>query len=235
MPPTHFYNEGWMLRLVLDRFAALGERKDKHPLSIPEGCRWYTEALLPSAFLGQTRGDSRAETWTHADSVIGHFHTGKGHRANLTLASDARHFVVVEAKMFSKLSQGVKNALFFNQAARNIACIAEVLKRADRQASGFDALGFHVVAPAGRIREGRFAKYLVKDHVREIVARRVEQYEGKFGAWYSEWFLPVLEKLEIREISWEEIIENLESSNADVGPLREFYRRCLKWNGVGRG
>ncbi|MDW7762057.1 MAG: hypothetical protein SCM96_15630 [Acidobacteriota bacterium] len=176
-----------------------------------------------------------AETWTHADSVIGHFNIGKGHRANLNLASDSRHFVVIEAKMSSRLSPGVRNAPFFNQAARNIACIAEVLKRADRQASGFDALGFHVVAPASRIQEGRFAKYLVKGHVREIVAKRVAQYGGKKDTWFSEWFLPVLERLEINEISWEGLIEYLESRNSDVGPLREFYRRCLKWNGVKGG
>ncbi len=35
--------------------------------------------------------------------------------------------------MFSKLSSGVKNANYYNQAARNVACIAEVLRRGNKK------------------------------------------------------------------------------------------------------
>ncbi|WP_298233440.1 hypothetical protein [uncultured Azohydromonas sp.] len=53
MPPTEFYNEGWMLRLVLDYVS----RQDKHtsPLSFAPGAGWYSEALLPSRFLRTSR------------------------------------------------------------------------------------------------------------------------------------------------------------------------------------
>jgi hypothetical protein len=37
--------------------------------------------------------------------------------------------VILEAKMFSKLSKGIKNFPEYDQATRNIACIAEILKR----------------------------------------------------------------------------------------------------------
>ena len=33
--------------------------------------KWYSEALLPSAFLARVREDKLAEFWTHADGVIG--------------------------------------------------------------------------------------------------------------------------------------------------------------------
>ncbi len=64
------------------------------------------------------------------------------------------HFVVLEAKMFGNLSAGVKNASYFNQAARNVACIAELLKRPGRPVTEFKALGFYVLAPASQIRQG---------------------------------------------------------------------------------
>ena len=48
-------------------------------------------------------------------------------------APDARQFVLLEAKLFNRLSSGVKNAPFFDQAARSVACMAEVLRRADRE------------------------------------------------------------------------------------------------------
>jgi hypothetical protein len=59
-PPTLLYNEGWLLRLVLDWFS----RHDVqgHPLSFGAGARWFSEALLPSAFLARHRGDRLAES-----------------------------------------------------------------------------------------------------------------------------------------------------------------------------
>src|ERR671913_2269173 len=76
LPPTALYNEGWMLRLVLDWAS-------RHPSSIPElafddGSRWYSEALLPSRFKPRRRGDTSAEGFTHADGVIGHFRVRSG-------------------------------------------------------------------------------------------------------------------------------------------------------------
>jgi hypothetical protein len=70
-PPTELYNEGWLLRIFLDWFST--HRVDKHPLSFSEGARWFSEALLLSAFLPRSREDPLGESRTHADGVIGHF------------------------------------------------------------------------------------------------------------------------------------------------------------------
>ena len=69
----------------MDRFASIDHEIEPHPLSVPRGCRWYSEALPPSSFLPESRRDSRTESWTHADGVIGHFDTGNGAKGNLTL------------------------------------------------------------------------------------------------------------------------------------------------------
>lgn len=123
-PPTELYNEGWMLRLVLDWFSRTPDCN--YELRFLDGSGWYSEALLPSAFLSRKRGDVLAESWTHADGVVGHFSIGENGAGDLSLKDGATQFVVVEAKMFSKLSAGVTNARYFNQAARNVACIAEI-------------------------------------------------------------------------------------------------------------
>ena len=128
-PPTELFGEGWLLRLFLDLFST--HRVDNHPLSFSQRARWFSEALLPSAFLPRYRGDPLAESWTHADGVIGHFHIGHVGRADLSLSHDASQFIVLEAKMFSKLSSGVTHARYFDQAARTVACMAEVLRRAN--------------------------------------------------------------------------------------------------------
>ena len=151
-PATDLYNEGWMLRLVIDWFS-----RNIHTdcdVRFLTGSRWYSEALLPSQFLARQRGDKLAESWTHADGVIGHFDIGKGADSDLTLSKGATQLVVTEAKMFSKLSSGVTNAKYFNQAARNVACIAEVASRADIEPDSFEDIAFYVVAPKIRIDEG---------------------------------------------------------------------------------
>jgi len=230
MPPTLLYNEGWMLRLTLNWFASMDLHGESHPLAVPPDCRWYSEALLPSAFLPESRGDTHAESWTHADGAIGHFDIGNGAKANLALLADANHFVVLEAKMFSKLSAGVKNATYFNQAARNVACIAEVLRRAGRPATGFAALGFYVLAPASQIQQGLFDAHLDKTSINIVVKRRVDDYGDRRDQWFSEWFLPAHARLDIKAIAWEELLAYLAERDPEAKQLRGFYERCLEFN-----
>jgi hypothetical protein len=219
-----------MLRLTVDRFANIDLENEPHPLAVPPGCRWYSEASLPSAFFSESRGNSRAESWTHADGVIGHFGIGNGAKGNLTLHPDAKYFVVLEAKMFRKLAAGVKNAPYFNQAARNVACIAEVLKRAGRRVQEFSALGFYVLAPASQIEHGLFDEHLTKASLRTVVERRVKEYGGKRDGWLSNWFLPVLERMDIEALRWEDLIGFLTVRDSDTDQLKDFYRRCFEFN-----
>ena len=48
-PPTDLYNEGWMLRLVLDWLSL--NHDIGHDLAFSHNDKWYSEALPPSAFL----------------------------------------------------------------------------------------------------------------------------------------------------------------------------------------
>jgi len=229
-PPTELYNEGWMLRLVLDWFSRHPEVE--HELKFLHDAIWYSEALLPSAFLARKRGDKLAESWTHADGVIGHFEIGKNGSGDLSLKDDARQLVVTEAKIFSKLSAGVTNARYFNQAARNVACMAEVVHRAGLSPSEFQKLGFYVVAPESRITEGNFSDHIGKESIREVVLRRVSEYaDPNQNKWFDEWFLPTLEATDVRCMPWEELLVVIEEHDpAEATELREFYANCLKFN-----
>src|SRR3954471_17890060 len=83
LPPTELFNEGWMLRLVLDWAAshpsALG------PLTFEDGSTWYSEALLGSRFRPRKRGDPSGEGFTHADGIIGHFRLRPSGRGDIEL------------------------------------------------------------------------------------------------------------------------------------------------------
>lgn len=181
-PPSELYNEGWLLRLFLDWFS--GQDIREHPLSFPENGKWFSEALLPTAFLPRHRKDPLGESWKHADGVIGHFNIGNTGKGDLSLSKDATHFVVLEAKMFSKLSSGVTHAKYFDQAARNVSCIAETLRRAQVSPSKVSRLAFHVLAPQSQINRSVFDKNMSKKSIRSKVERRVEEYEGAKDSWF---------------------------------------------------
>ena len=218
-----------MLRLILDCFSTLDIQG--HQLTIPKGCRWYSEALLPSAFLPRSRSDLLAESWTHADGVIGQFNIGKEAKANLILSPDATHFVVLEAKMFSKLSPGVKHASYFDQAARNVACMAETMRRAPCSPSKLTCLGFYVLAPKSQIDGEIFKKDLNQNSVREKVERRAKEYEGKKDEWFLKYFVPALDCMKIEALNWEEVIDTIKQYDPDTAAeLRQFYKLCLQYN-----
>jgi hypothetical protein len=237
LPPTILYNEGWMLRLILDWFA--NHIDCDHELAFSPNCIWYSEALLPSAFLPAYRGDKLAESWTHADGAIGHFDIGKNNTGELSLKSDAAHLVIVEAKMFSKLSSGVTHARYYNQAARNVACIAEVLKRANRKPEHFSHLGFYVIAPEERLvplNEPTFKEYTTENSIMNTVRQRVEEYKttryySEKQEWFDDWFTPVLQKIKVDMIRWEDVISFIRERTPDDGDeLDKFYNLCIKYN-----
>jgi len=227
LPPTELYNEGWMLRLVLDWFE--NRSNVDHPLSFQPDARWYSEALLASRFLPTRRGDPLAESFTHADGVIGHFDIRPGERGEATVTPDARQLIVIEAKMGSGLSKGVKNSPGYGQAARNVACIAHALEVAGARPEQFDSLGFFVVAPKSQIEAGVFRDLVTADRIRSQVATRVEQYDGRHGDWFEEHFVPTLEVMKLGLVSWEELVDFIDGEEGDIG-LRDFYDRCLRFN-----
>ena len=235
LPPTAVYNEGWMLRLILEWFSR--QPGSAHQLSFEKDARWYSEILLPSPFLPRFQTDPLAEAYTHADGVIGHFAIGRSGKGDIDLHSDAKQFVVIEAKIFSSLSKGIKNFENYDQAARTAACIAETLSISQRQIHDISKLGFYVVAPETQLKfEPTFQTFLQKDSIRIKVQRRIKSYSDSADAetknnWFKTWFLPALERMDIQCISWEEIIAGIRSNDGVHGDaLFEFYEKCLALN-----
>jgi hypothetical protein len=228
-PPTEIFNEGWLLRIILDWFSH--HQVDGYPLNFHGGSVWFSEALIPSPFLPRYRGDPLGESRTHADGVIGQIDIGRIGKADLDLISDASQFLVLEAKIGSPLSAGTTNAPYYDQAARNVACIAEVLSRCDRRPDDVDALGFYVLAPELKVRQGVFEDVVEAQSIISKVQRRVSAYEGDRDQWYAEWFIPAVENMKIGVLSWEEILERIgREDNQASSSINEFFAHCLEFN-----
>ena len=230
LPPTHLFNENWLLRLMIDWFARHPEA-GPFPIAPMEGATWFAEAWLPSSFLPRYRGDRLAESWTHADGAIGHFTTGNRGWADLVLLPEARQLAVVEGKMFSRLSSGVKNAPWYDQAARTVACMAEILRRADRHPMELDDLSYCLIAPRRRIDDSVFADELTRGAILRKVRRRVEDYAGARDDWYRDWFVPTIRRVDLHCLPWEDIVEAIAFHEPPAGQeFDAFYGKCLRYN-----
>jgi hypothetical protein len=241
-PPTEIFNEGWMLRLVLDAFESL--QVPAHPLSFEPGSHWFSEARLESPFRPRMRLDALGEGPTNADGVIGRLELRDSTRAGLKLSPDTRQFVVVEAKMFSNLSAGTKNAPAYNQAARNVACMAEAVARTGRQLTEFDSLGFFVVAPKADLRSGSASNLessVEREVVRLAIRQRIAAYESatrpeadELQRWEATYLVPFLDHLSAQRslavLTWEDCIEAIAAVDANIAAeLGKFYGRCLSF------
>lgn len=218
-----------MLRLVLDWYSR--NKLTNHPLLFQPRSIWFSEALIPSPFRSRHHGDTRAESRTHADGIVGHISVGGSAKADVRLLTNATQLIVIEAKIYSLLSGSTKNAPGFDQAARNIACITELLSRANRQPSQMKSLSFFVVAPEAQIKSSIFAQKLDKDNIRVAVQTRAEAFKSELGSWLTEWFLPTLQAIHIEALSWETLISQIESNDSVIfQSLQNFYGRCLMHN-----
>lgn len=229
-PATELYNETWMLRLVMDWFAR--NHVPGHPLNFSKGCRWFSEGLIPTQFRPRSRRDKLGEARTHADCIVGHFNVGQKGKADIQLSPKATHLVCLEAKIFSKLSPGVSNARYYNQAARYVACMAEMLCRVDRRPTFFKRLGFYVLAPEEKIASGVFKSQVDAKNIHDTVKRRALEYGGEKDQWSEQWFLPTLDTVKVKCLSWESIIETIFRHDPASGEqFQSFYNKCLDYNG----
>lgn len=233
IPGTLLYNEGWLLRLVL---AAGSKGTDCLPFCFERGARWFSEALMYSAFLPRFRGDQLAESLTHADGIVGQFLFDAATKAGVGLKPDCSQFVVCEAKVFSGLSAGTKRAPTFDQAARNVGCMGETLRRAGQPISLYKSLGFFVLAPERQIEAGVFSSQMSKDGIRGRLVQRVQMYDSQCNRlelqkWLDEWALPLVDRMELACCSWESVIKRVSVAQPEYGAsLDEFYRLCLEYN-----
>ena len=101
-------------------------------------------------------------------------------------------------------------------------------------------LAFYVLAPSEKIAAGVFASKVSYESIEAKVLRRVEEYAEHPAddmltnkrKWFRAWFKPTLERIDLRCISWEHLIEYIELKDPQSGStLHQFYKKCLEYGG----
>jgi len=229
--PEDLYNEGWLLRLSL---ALESAGVSCLPFRLLEEAIWLSEPLLYSPFQARTRGDELAERHTQADAVVGHVAIAKQAKRGLRLRAEARQFIVIESKLGSPLQPGTQNAPDYDQAVRNVVCMAEILKRAERPVAEMDSLGFYVISPASKIAEHK--PLLEVESMEQKVAERIAGYPSpdreRLEKWRKEWFDPLVQRAEIRCVAWEDVVDSSRRASREYGDhFQQFYDRCIGFAG----
>jgi hypothetical protein len=233
--PTELYNEGWMLRLVLYWFN--GTHKYSHEkITMKEGIHWFSEGRLESPFKKNEELTIPKEGYTRADGAYGNIELGNRGDSDIKLKEDCRQFVVTEAKMFSKYSEGIKRKKNYNQAARNIACMYQVVENYKenygKSYHDIEEIAFYTLLPESQIeKEVSFKKYTTVKHIKETIENRIEPYNGKMKEWFNSFNEFLEKKIKIDLISWEEIVIFIKSNDPEYGKmLSDFYDKCLEFN-----
>ena len=230
--PTEIYNEGWLLRIILNEYSRHNSAFGL--VSFRDNAIWFSEAMLPTKFRARKeigRSDPFAESLTIADGVIGHINVGNKGKADLELSEGATQFVVIEAKMNSKLSKRIRNSPEYDQAARTVACMAETIRLSETiNITDIRNLAYVVLAPEKRIGKSNLLELVDEDSIKKKVRTRVSNYgdEGDYKEWYEKYFEPTLKKIKVDVISWEKVIDQLPVSAKKE--VKYFYDLCLQYN-----
>ena len=216
-PETLIFNEGWLLRSVLSHWLedARGSRFDFLPF--PAGVTCYSEGQLYTPF-GQ---GSLYERNTHVDGVVGEFSIPDS-KSGIVLDSCFKYIAVFEAKIFGRISRGVKNASDYDQVSRTAACLINSILRAGEKHDYRAHLAVVYAEKNRYIRRSNFED----EHIERTIAKRLEDFAdieqpSRALQLFASGWQEVFHKLEVHFLTWEEVLEDI----GDHG-LRRFYDHC---------
>ena len=223
--PTLLYNEGWMTRLLVATSINLKIRVQSVDFGGIQ--HWYSEGLLSSPFLARHRGDKLAEGFTHTDMAIGDFHVDSSNRGDIKVKGSRGLFGIIEAKMGSQLSPRTKNAPNYNQASRNLACIAFNTLKTKHD------IFFAVAAPEKKMTEHDIRKLVNPQSMLNQIAERFEAYDKASDVYaLKDQVLKRAGQCNCMVISYESWIAEF-SCHVIQAQLNEFLHCCYKYNRIG--
>lgn len=215
--PTEFYNEGWMIRLLVKK--SIDEKKTIETINFADISNWTSEGLISSPFVSAPK---YKEGYTHADVALGDFKIDYASRGEIIIENTAKLFGIFEAKMKSNLSQGTKYANDYNQASRNIACILSNTKETTR-------CFFGVVAPEKYLKKHQIDSQINKMTIYQQIKNRFDAYDDVFKNQNdAQDILNRINQLKILTISYESWIDVFQ--NEDRKELMDFYEKSKNWN-----
>lgn len=212
-----------MLRLVLDWYSKDVNRAttEKHTLHFCENSRWFSEAGLRSPLKGDC---------AQADGVIGDFEIRDGTKSGIRVKQDAAQFVVVEAKMGSKLAKGTKEHREYDQVTRSILCACFEAANGgvlpDALPAGIRVI---VVGPDELFSKDDNAQRLKQDGDTSFLRRAGEKLtKGPWSKGADRHLIGAyLDRVKAVAVSWKEVIDEIACVQPAIAVrFTKFYESC---------
>ena len=142
-----------------------------------------------------------------------------------------RTVVVVEAKLFARLSAGVRNAPYLRPGGADRGLHRRGPPPRRPRPRGDGRPGPLDRSPPRPGSTTASSPGTPAEAIRRKVRRRVEDYAGERDAWFRDWFEPTWRRIEVRCLSWEDIIEVDRLPRPEAGQVIDsFYGHCLHFN-----
>lgn len=77
--------------------------------------------------------------------------------------------------------------------------------------------------------DNEFCNLLSRQCIESKVRERVSAHGGVHDTWFRDSFLPILGRIEIAALSWEQILAGLPDTQERT-EFERFYAQCLKFN-----
>jgi hypothetical protein len=223
---TLIFNEGWLLRGVLERWRRSKGQSKFAFLPFPDNIKIYSEAQLFTPFKRRLRIHRQGEGNTHVDGIVGSF-SFSNIKSGVVLDNNCEYLAVFEAKMYSGLAGGVKHIGNYSQVSRTLACMVNsVLKRS------VDSIHFAVIYPedSKKIDPTKYTRSFIEGEIEERLrgykqSVLINRGDDRLALFEKQW-KSTLRSIDIEFITWEDILSELGDQDID-----RFYELCKKHNG----
>ncbi len=114
--------------------------------------------------------------------------------------------------------------------------MSHIISKNQLKLDNIQQLSFLVLAPESQLKhEKSFQEYTNLDYILKNVGERVRSYEGRKDyqdkdTWFNNCFKPFSQKVKVRLISWEQIIDIMALDKEYFRKIQDFYDNCKKFN-----
>ncbi len=234
-PETMIFNEGWLLRVILNRLMEVKDVKDTNLsdfLPFPKDSKIYSEGRLTTPFKPITQQDTTStEKQTHIDGIVGDFELYETTKSGIKISDDFKYLSIFESKICSPLSSGTENEPNFDQVTRTISCmIFHIMKFENLKERKI----FLVIIYPKENKKIDALKYTENDNefIKEEIKQKLSRYKKgheassqeliEFESKYKE----IIQNINIKFVNWEDILNEIKEDTL----INEFYDLCKKFN-----
>ena len=234
---SEVYNETWLLRMVLacihdcteEAFVTQNKKIGDTLKKIHKAVRqqWISEGGLEPAF--------RQEGTTWTDAILGNVKISGDNKRGVKyeMRDDSTGVIIVEAKMGSELSSGITNSPDYNQAARNIACLAKLLIEQNASPAVISESAFVVLAPRSKLEEWEKDENSPQQLINGAWKTIKDQTRTRnVNCDFDTTFKSMVENIKDNSIalSWDDVIDAIQPNDTNlfsgfpISYLRDFYK-----------